>query len=53
MRNNKICFDLSKKSSDEVYDFLQALIFARHNLCKKGYILTVKKSRKKTKRLSK
>ena len=37
---NSLTLDLSKKTPDEIAEFLQALIATRHVLLKKGYMLT-------------
>lgn len=50
----KQIIDLSTKTPEEIYDFLQVLLFVRQKLNKNGYVVHVKKSRsKKRNKLSK
>ena len=46
--------DLSNRTPEEIYDFLQALLFVRQKLSKNGYTVHVKKCHsKKRNKLSK
>lgn len=40
MYKNSLTLDLSKKTPDEIAEFLQALIATRHVLLKKGFNIT-------------